>query len=130
MITGVRAATFSDIFDRAVAACSMAQQLSARSADAMTRARATRASARRIRRIAIDARVAWGEADVAFDVMRRQVEVVAMEMRGAGMTRHDASAAVRAHVRFVLYDGGLGERDAEPVVQRASAWVDTVYEAA
>jgi hypothetical protein len=41
-----------------------------------------------------------------------------------------ASASVRAHIRFVLYDGGLTERDAEPVVARASDWVDQVYLAA
>jgi hypothetical protein len=41
-----------------------------------------------------------------------------------------AAATIRQHIRFVLYDGGLTERDAEPVVTRASTWVDMVYAAA
>jgi hypothetical protein len=33
-------------------------------------------------------------------------------------------------VRFVLYDGGLGEQEVEPVVEHASAWVERLYDAA
>jgi hypothetical protein len=55
--------------------------------------------------------------------------VVATEMRNAGIDRHEAAAAVRAHARFVLYDGGMNEAAAEPVVQRASSWVESLFAA-
>ena len=48
----------------------------------------------------------------------------------AGMEAEDAAAAVRHRIRFVLYDGGLSERDTEPVVARAEQWVGMVYDAA
>jgi hypothetical protein len=124
------ATRFSDLFDRAVAACAEAQRLSARCIETSARARATRASARPMRALAAETRAVWAGADAMFGAMRREVEYVAGRLRAAGMGQDDASAAVRAHVRFVLYDGGLGEREAEPVVERASAWVDMVYQAA
>jgi hypothetical protein len=40
--------------------------------------------------------------------------------RCAGANDRTAVATVRSHIRFVLYDGGLTEQDAEPVVDRAS----------
>jgi hypothetical protein len=46
------------------------------------------------------------------------------------MEREDAAAIVRARVRFVLYDGGFREAEAESVVHRASTWVEELFEAA
>lgn len=74
-------------------------------------------------------RDAWAEADEVHGVLRREVERVARAMRDEGVEDHAAVATVRAHLRFVLYDGGLTEQDAEPVVQRASLWVEQVYAA-
>jgi hypothetical protein len=51
-------------------------------------------------------------------------------LRDAGVDDRAAVATVRAHIRFVLYDGGLAEQDAEPVVARASLWVEQIYAAA
>jgi hypothetical protein len=118
------------VFDRAVAACAHAQLLYARCAETSARARMTHASSRRIRLLAVETRNAWAGADQVFGVMRHEVEAVAGAMRTSGVDLDDAAAAVRAHVRFVLYDGGLGERDAEPVAERASLWVEMVYNAA
>jgi hypothetical protein len=123
-------ARFSSVFDRAVAACAHAQLLYARCAETSARARTTHASSRRIRLLAVETRDAWADANEVFGTMRHEVEAVAGAMRASGIGRDDAAAAVRAHVRFVLYDGGLGERDAEPVVERASLWVEMAYSAA
>ena len=127
-----RAATpdFSKVFDRAVAACAAAQALSSQSAEAVSRARAARASARRVRALVAETREAWTIADVDYSDMRKEVERVARALRDSGIDNSAAAASVRAHIRFVLYDGGLTERDAEPVVARASTWVDMVYAAA
>jgi hypothetical protein len=122
-------APFSPLFDRALAACAKAQQLAARGTHAVAHARATRASARRTRALVSDARKAWADSDAIFSLMRHEVEVVATRMRDAGVDRHEAAATVRAHVRFVLYDGGMNEAAAEPVVQRASAWVELLFAA-
>jgi hypothetical protein len=121
---------FTELFDRAVAACAGAQLLSSRCAATALRAREERASARRIRHCAVKTRVAWAGADELLDHMRCEVEAVAEAMLRSGMEQAEAAAAVRAHVRFVLYDGGLCEQEAEPVVERASAWVNAVYAAA
>lgn len=121
---------FTKLFDRAVAACAAAQSVSARSAEAVARARATRASARRVRALVTETRQAWALADLVYSDMRSEVERVARALRDSGVDKSSASATVRAHIRFVLYDGGLTERDAEPVVARASHWVDRVYAAA
>jgi hypothetical protein len=123
-------ARFSSVFDRAVAACAHAQLLMTRCAETSAQARSTHASSRRLRLLAADTRDAWVGAGKVFDVMRHEVESVAGAMRAAGIQRDAAAAAVRAHVRFVLYDGGLGEYDAEPVVERASLWVEQLYSAA
>jgi len=121
---------FTQVFDRAVAACAAAQNLTSKSAEAVARARATRASTRRIRALVSETREAWALADLVYTDMRGEVERVAWALRDSGMDNSSASATVRAHIRFILYDGGLGERDAEPVVARASHWVDQVYAAA
>jgi hypothetical protein len=121
---------FTHLFDRAVAACAAAQQLSSRSAEAVSRARAARASARRVRALVTETREAWAIADLVYSDMRGEVERVARALRDSGVDNSAAAATVRAHIRFVLYDGGLTERDAEPVVARASDWVDRIYAAA
>lgn len=123
-------ADFSRVFDRAVAACAAAQQLSSHSAEAVARARAARASARRVRALVTETREAWAIAELMYADMRGEVERVARALRASGVDNSAASATVRAHIRFVLYDGGLAERDAEPVVARASDWVDQIYLAA
>ena len=121
---------FTQLFDRAVSACAAAQNLTNRSAEAVARARATQASTRRIRALVSETRQAWALADLVYSDMRSEVERVAWALRESGMDNTSASATVRAHIRFILYDGGLAERDAEPVVARASDWVDRVYAAA
>ena len=124
------AARFSSVFDRAVAACAEAQRLMASCANTSMRARATHASSRRLRSLAAETRDAWAGATAVFDVMRQEVEAVAGALRETGVSRDDAAAVVRAHMRFVLYDGGLGEHEAEPVVERATLWVEMLYSAA
>jgi hypothetical protein len=130
-VTDVDAAQrFSRLFDRAVAACAQTQLLATRCRELQSRARATHASARRIRALASDTREAWAHTNEVFDLMRREVEAVASAMRASGVERAHAGAAIRAHMRFVLYDGGLREQEAETVVERATEWVDLVYAAA
>jgi len=121
---------FSELFDRAVAACAEAQRLSGLSAEAVARARATRASARRVRALVWETRDAWAVADLVYSDMRGEVQRVALALREAGLDQSATAAAIRAHIRFVLYDGGLAERDAEPVVDRANSWVNVVFRAA
>ena len=129
-MTDFSSTDFTKLFDRAVAACAAAQAVSAKSAEAVARARATRASARRVRALVTETRQAWALADLVYSDMRSEVERVARALRESGMDNSSASATVRAHIRFVLYDGGLTEQDAEPVVARASHWVDRIYAAA
>jgi hypothetical protein len=121
---------FSLLFDRALAACARAQQLATRCRESQAEARNARASTRRVRALAAETRGAWADSSRAFMAMRRQVETVAIRMRDAGIERAHAGATVRAHIRYVLYDGGLREQEAEPVVARATDWVDEVYRAA
>jgi len=121
--------TFNELFDRAVAACAEAQFLSGRTAGSVRKARLQRASARRVRALIAETRDTWEGANAMYAVMRVQVERVAREMRDAGVDNLSAAATIRQHIRFVLYDGGLTERDTEPVVTRASTWVDTVFAA-
>jgi hypothetical protein len=121
---------FSQLFDRAVAACAEAQRVSGESAGAVARARARRASYRRLRALVIETLEVWAGADLVYSALRSEVERVACEMRDSGVENRAAAATVRAHIRFVLYDGGLTERDAEPVVARATIWVDQIYAAA
>jgi len=122
--------TFNELFDRAVAACAEAQFLSGRTAGSVRKARLQRASARRVRALIAETRDTWEGANAMYAVMRVQVERVAREMRDAGVDSASAAATIRQHIRFVLYDGGLTERDTEPVVTRASTWVDMVFAAA
>ena len=122
--------TFNELFDRAVAACAEAQRLSGCTAESVKRARRERASARRLRTLITDTRDTWEGANAMYSVARVEVERVARAMRDAGVDNVAAAATIRQHIRFVLYDGGLAERDAEPVVVRASTWVDMVFAAA
>lgn len=122
--------SFTPHFDRALAACAQAQVLLNRNFEAAARTRELRASSRRIRRMAVETREAWRGADLINAMMRRQVTGVASAMRDAGISETDAATAVRAHIRFLLYDGGLREVEAEPVVARATAWVEETYRAA
>jgi hypothetical protein len=124
------AASFTVQFDRALAACAQAQVLLSRSVEAAARSREVRASSRQIRRLAVETREAWRGADLINSMLRRQVAVVANGMRAAGMSETEATTVVRAHIRFVLYDGGLREVEAEPVVARATTWVEETYRAA
>ena len=122
--------TFNELFDRAVAACAEAQRLSGHAAESVRKAQLERASTRRVRTLIAETRETWEGASAMYAVMRVQVERVAREMRDAGVDSAAAAATIRQHIRFVLYDGGLTERDAEPVVIRASTWVDMVFAAA
>ena len=122
--------TFNELFDRAAAACAEAQHLSGRTAEAVRKARLERASAYRVRTLIAETRDTWEGANAMYAVMRIQVERVAREMRDAGVDSASAAATIRQHIRFVLYDEGLTERDTEPVVTRASTWVDMVFAAA
>jgi hypothetical protein len=121
---------FTPQFDRAIAACARAQVLLSASAEAAGRSRDVRASAQRIRRLTIETREAWRGAARINAVMQRQITTVATAMRNAGICQDEATTVVRAHIRFVLYDNGLREVDAEPVVDRATAWVEETYRAA
>ena len=121
---------FSSLFDRAAAACAESQRIVSHSAQTAERARASRAASSLLRRSVLQIRDAWANADAMHAVLRAEVEGVARAMRDAGVEDHEAVVTVRARIRFVLYDGGLTERDAEPVVERASLWVEQVYAAA
>lgn len=121
---------FSRLFDRALAACAEAQRLSIRCGESQAHARAAHVSTRRIQRLAADTRAAWADSSVVFAALRREVEIVARAMREGGVERAHAGAAVRAHMRLVLYDDGLREQEAEVLIVRATEWVDVVYTAA
>ena len=121
---------FSDLFDRAAAACAESQRLVGLSARTVSHTRASRADSSQLRRTAVLMRDAWAEAEAVHSVLRSEVERVARTLREAGVDDRAAVATVRAHIRFVLYDGGLAEQDAEPVVARASLWVEQIYAAA
>lgn len=120
---------FSSLFDRAAAACAESQRIVTHSAQTAERARVSRAASSLLRRSVLQMRDAWTNAEAKHAVLRAEVEGVARAMREAGVEDHDAVATVRARIRFVLYDGGLTEQDAEPVVDRASLWVEQVYAA-
>jgi DNA-directed RNA polymerase sigma subunit (sigma70/sigma32) len=121
---------FSDLFDRAAAACAEAQRLVGLSARTVSHTRSSRSDSSQLRRTAVLMRDAWAEAEAVHSVLRNEVERVARTLREAGVDDRAAVATVRAHIRFVLYDGGLAEQDAEPVVARASLWVEQIYAAA
>ena len=130
MIRPIRRSGFSELFDRAAAACAESQMSVSRSARTVSNARVARAEAMRLRRMAMQMRNAWADAEAVHAVLRDEVERVARAMRDEGVEDQAALATVRAHIRFVLYDGGLTEQDAEPVVERACLWVEQVYAAA
>ena len=121
---------FSELFDRAAAACAESQRVVGLAARTVSQTRMSRADSSRLRRSAVQMRNAWVEAEAAHSVLRYEVERVARTLREAGVDDRAAVATVRAHIRFVLYDGGLTEQDAEPVVARASLWVEQIYAAA
>ena len=121
---------FSRLFDRAISACAQSQLLCTRCRESQARARASHASSKRIRELASDTRAAWAESNRLFATVKHEVELVALAMRDEGVNQALAAATVRAHVRFVLYDGGLREQEAESVVARASEWVEEIYRAA
>ena len=125
-----RTLDFSELFDRAVAACAESQRIVGLSARTMNFSRSSRADALRLRRAAVLMRDTWSEAEAVHWVLRNEVERVARAMRDAGVDDRAAVATVRAHIRFVLYDEGRAEQDAEPVVSRASLWVEQIYAAA
>ena len=130
MIRHMRKSGFSELFDRAAAACAESQKVVGRAARTVSTTRAARAEAMRLKRIAVLMRDAWAEAAAVHAVLRSEVERVARAMRDEGVEDQAALATVRAHIRFVLYDGGLTEQDAEPVVERACLWVEQIYAAA
>ena len=121
---------FSDLFNRAVAACAESQRIVGLSSSTLSFSRSSRAAAIRLRRAAVLMRDTWSEAEAVHRVLRNEVECVARAMRKSGMNDRAAVATVRAHIRFVLYDGGLAEQVAEPVVARASLWVEQISAAA
>jgi hypothetical protein len=122
--------SFTSLFDRAAAACAESQRLVSDSASSVSRGRVTCSSNAQLRRLAVDRIAAWASADAAHSVLRAEVERIAREMRDAGADREATLSTVRARLRFVLYDGGLTEQDAEPVVQRATTWIEQLYPAA
>jgi hypothetical protein len=75
-------------------------------------------------------RHAWAEAEAVLSVLRGEVERVARSLRDAGVDDRAAVATLRSHIRVVLYDGGLTEQEAEPVVARATHWVEQIFAAA
>ena len=121
---------FSELFDRAAAACAESQRLVGLSARTLSYTRVSCADASQLRRTAVRMRDTWVKAEAVHSVLRDEVERVARTLRDAGVNDRAAVATVRAHIRFVLYDGGLSEQDAEPVVARASHWVEQIYTAA
>lgn len=125
-----RTLDFSELFNRAVAACAESQRIVGLSTRTTRFSRASRANAIRLRRAAVQMRDTWTEADAVHSVLRSEVERIARGMRDAGLDDRAAIATVRARIRFLLYDGGNAEQDAEPVVARASLWVEQIYAAA
>ena len=121
---------FTPLFDRSVHLCAQAQALVRQSASAIARARALRSAWRSTGLLAREGRVNLEVADILFTSLRGEVESAASTLRDAGLDEAEATAAVRARVRFVLYDGGFREMEAEPVVDHAAAWVKELYEAA
>jgi hypothetical protein len=121
---------FSALFNRAAPACAEAQRLVGLSARTLSQSRRSRADALRLRRTVTQMREAWEEAEAAHSVLREEVVRVARTLREAGLDNRAAVATIRSRLRFVLYDDGLTEQDAEPVVARATLWVEQVYAAA
>lgn len=99
------------------------------SAAAVTRARELRAVSRRRRLLVRQTRDYLASADIVFSALRSEVDAIAAAMREAGVRRRDAAIAVQDRVRSVLYGDGFREVEVEPVVARATAWVDEAFAA-
>jgi hypothetical protein len=121
---------FTPLFDRSVQLCAEAQALVRQSNTEIARARALRSASRSARSLVEEGRMNLEVADILFTSLRGEVESAVTTMRDAGLDEPEATAAVRARVRFVLYDGGFREMEAEPVVDHATTWVKALYEAA
>lgn len=121
---------FTPLFDRSVPLCAEAQTLLRQSVTAVHRVRALRSASRRAQALVEEGRRNLAVAEILFDSLRRELERVVTTMRAAGLDQSQAAATVRARVRFVLYDEGFREAEAEPVVDRATTWVRELFEAA
>jgi hypothetical protein len=121
---------FTPLFDRSAQLCAQVQALVRQSAAEIARARALRLASRSARLLASEARMNLEAADILFTTLRGELESAVTTLRDAGLDEAEAEAAVRARVRFVLYDDGFSEVEAEPVVDHATAWVKELYEAA
>jgi hypothetical protein len=121
---------FTPLFDRSAQLCAQVQALVRQSAAEIARARALRLASRSARMLATKARTNLEVAEILFTTLRGEVESAVLTLREAGLDEAEAAAAVRARVRFVLYDDGFRETEAEPVVDHATAWVKELYEAA
>ena len=130
MKPGSRTDPFTPLFDRSVQLCAEAQALVQRSVSELARARALRSAWRNARPLVQEGRANLEVAEILFTSLRGEVKSAARSMRRAGLDEAEATAAVRARVRFVLYDGGFREMEAEPVVDHAAAWVRELYKAA
>jgi hypothetical protein len=121
---------FTPLFDRSVQLCAQAQALVRKSVSEIARARALCSASRSAKPLAQEGRMNLEVADILFTSLRGEVESTVGTMREAGLDEAEATAAVRARVRFVLYDDGFREMEAEPVVDHATAWVRELYDAA
>src|SRR5688572_1442694 len=83
-----RTLDFSELFNRAVAACAESQRIVGLSVRTLSFARSSRAHAIRLRRAAVLMRDTWTEAEAVHSVLRNEVERVARSMRDAGVDDH------------------------------------------
>jgi hypothetical protein len=125
-----RSVAFSTAFDTAVQLCVEAQQTIARSAEILARARSRRTVRWQRRRIARDASAHLATTGALFDLLQREVERTADQLRNVGVDEEETLDIVRARVRFVLYDSAFAQEAAEPVVERVEDWVRKRFRAA
>ena len=118
-----RASPFTPLFDRSIELCARAQALVRKSGSEVAQARALRLVSWRARALAKAGRMNLEVAEVLFVSLRDEVESAVSTLREAGLAEAEVEATMRAHVRFVLYDGGFREVEAEPVVERTTTWV-------
>jgi hypothetical protein len=121
---------FTPLFDRSAALCVEAQSLLRRSASAVARARELRIASDRSTALVQEGRTSLAVANLLFSTLRSELACAVQSMRDAGLDEPAAAASVRARIRFVLYDGGFRESEAEPVVDRATGWVRELFQAA
>jgi hypothetical protein len=121
---------FTPLFDRSVELCVRAQALVRESSSELVRSRTLKLVARRAKAVAETGRMNLEVAAILFTSLRDEVESTVSSMREAGLTEAEAEATVSARVRFVLYDGGFREEEAEPVVEHTTTWVRELYDAA